>query len=124
MASQTKGASRGAGASDGPLTGEARDLLDDAAERAGEAVAGARARMPVVMDTAAAALSESARRLDESPDDVLRLGTALASGIALGLYIGGAPRIVVSLAIIPAAAMAFTLLGRSRPAALADRRPA
>lgn len=113
MTSQTTDTPRTAAASDDTMTADARNLLDDVAARAGEAVDLARARMPAVADTATAALNESARRLDESPDEVLRLGTALAGGIALGLYIGGAPRIVVSLAMIPAAAMAFTLLGRS-----------
>src|SRR5437773_3748242 len=112
MASQTKGTDS-AGTGDGSKAGDARQLLDDAAQRAGEAIDRASAQMPAVMDTASSALNESARRLEESPDEMLTIGAALSTGIALGLYIGGANRILVSLALIPAVAMGFTLLGRS-----------
>jgi hypothetical protein len=112
MTSETKGTDRAA-AGNGSKADDARQLLDDAAQRAGEAIDRASAQMPAVMGTASSALNESARRLEESPDDVLRIGTALSTGIALGLYIGGANRILVTLAMIPAVAMGFTLLGRS-----------
>jgi hypothetical protein len=112
MTSQTKGTGR-AGAGNGAKAADARQVLDDAAQRAGEAIDRASAQMPAVMETASSALNESARRLEESPDDVLTIGAALSTGIALGLYIGGANRILVTLAMIPAVAMAFTLLGRS-----------
>jgi len=112
MASETKGTDS-AGTGDGSKAGDARQLLDDAAQRAGEAIDRASAQMPAVMDTASSALNESARRLEESPDEMLTIGAALSTGIALGLYIGGANRILVTLAMIPAIAMGFTLLGRS-----------
>jgi hypothetical protein len=112
MTSETKGTARAA-TSNGAKADDARQLLDDAAQRAGEAIDRASAQMPAVMETASSALNESARRLDESPDDVLRIGAALSTGVALGLYIGGANRILVTLAMIPAVAMGFTLLGRS-----------
>jgi hypothetical protein len=112
MTSETKGTARAA-TSNGAKADDARQLLDDAAQRAGEAIERASAQMPAVMETASSALNESARRLEESPDDVLRIGAALSTGVALGLYIGGANRILVTLAMIPAVAMGFTLLGRS-----------
>ncbi len=112
MTSETKGTNR-APAGNGAKGVDGRQMLDDAAQRAGEAIDRASAQMPAVMETASSALNESARRLDESPDDVLRIGAALSTGIALGLYIGGANRILVTLAMIPAVAMGFTLLGRS-----------
>lgn len=112
MTSETKGTDR-ATAANGAKAADARQMLDDAAQRAGEAIDHASAQMPAVMETASSALNESARRLEESPDDVLTIGAALSAGIALGLYIGGANRILVTLAMIPALAMGFTLLGRS-----------
>jgi hypothetical protein len=39
-------------------------------------------------------------------------GTTLSVGLALGLLLGGANRLLVILALIPAAAMGFTLLDR------------
>ena len=112
MTSETKGSDRAA-TWNGAKAADARQMLDDAAQRAGEAIDRASAQMPAVMETASSALNESARRLEESPDDVLTIGAAFSTGIALGLYIGGANRIVVTLAMIPAVAMGFTLLGRS-----------
>jgi hypothetical protein len=112
MTSETKGTSR-APAGNGAKGADARQMLDDAAQRAGDAIDRASAQMPAVMETASSALNESARRLEQSPDDVLTIGAALSTGIALGLYIGGANRILVTLAMIPAVAMGFTLLGRS-----------
>ena len=41
-------------------------------------------------------------------------GTTLSVGLALGLLLGGANRLLVILALIPAAAMGFTLLDRSQ----------
>jgi hypothetical protein len=112
MTSETRGTGRAA-TGNGAKGTDARQMLDDAAQRAGDAIDRASAQMPAVMETASSALNESARRLDESPDDVLTIGAALSTGIALGLYIGGANRILVTLAMIPAVAMGFTLLGRS-----------
>jgi hypothetical protein len=112
MTSETKSNDRAA-AANGAKGADARQMLDDVAQRAGDAIDRASAQMPAVMETASSALNESARRLEESPDNVLTIGAALSTGIALGLYIGGANRILVTLAMIPAVAMGFTLLGRS-----------
>jgi hypothetical protein len=97
----------------GNAADEGRGMLDEAAVRASEAIDRASAQMPQVMDTASNALNETARRLESSPDDVLTTGAALSTGVAIGLYIGGAPRILVSLAMLPAIAMGWTLLSRS-----------
>jgi hypothetical protein len=97
----------------GDAADAARGVLDEAAMRAGDAIDRAGAQMPQVMDTASAALNETARRLESSPDDVLTAGAALSTGVAIGLYIAGAPRILVSAAALPAIAMGWTLLSRS-----------
>jgi hypothetical protein len=112
MASETRNPStttRG----NGDAADEARGMLDEAATRASGAIDRASAQMPQMMDSASAALTETARRLEASPDDVLTTGAALSTGVAVGLYIGGAPRILVSLAALPAIAMGWTLLSRS-----------
>ena len=98
---------------DGDAVEEARGVLDEAAMRATDAFDRVSAQMPQVMDQASAALNETARRLESSPDDVLTAGAALSTGVPVGLYIGGAPRILVSAALLPAIAMGWTLLSRS-----------
>ena len=45
-------------------------------------------------------------------DEVLAVGTSLSLGLAMGLLLGGANRLLVILALIPATAMGFTLFDR------------
>jgi len=95
-----------------PLTnGGSRTTMNPRAV-AGDIAAQAPAAMSSAMETAAGALNESAVRIQSSPDEVLAIGTALSTGIAIGLIIGGAPRLLVGAALIPSAAMGFTLLSR------------
>jgi hypothetical protein len=45
-------------------------------------------------------------------DEALAIGTSLSLGLAVGLLLGGANRLLVILALIPATAMGFTLFDR------------
>ena len=45
-------------------------------------------------------------------DEMLSVGSVLSFGFAMGLLIGGASRILVTIALIPAAAMGLTLMDR------------
>jgi hypothetical protein len=101
-----------------------KDMASDVAERAG-AVA---ARLPEAAASTRGAVEEAARRMEAGSDEMLAVGTSLSLGLAIGMLIGGAPRILVAIALIPATAMGFTLLDRysgSRPAmSQAGRRSA
>lgn len=79
---------------------------------AGDIAAQAPAAISSAMETAAGALNESAMRMQSSSDEVLAIGTALSTGIVIGLIIGGAPRLLIGAGLIPSAAMGFTLLSR------------
>ena len=46
-------------------------------------------------------------------DEMLSAGTTLTFGLAIGLLIGGANRLLVAAALVPVAAMGLTLLGRA-----------
>jgi len=46
-------------------------------------------------------------------DEMLSMGSALSFGLAGGLLLGGAPRLLVAAAFLPAVAMVLTLLDRS-----------
>ena len=77
------------------------------------------AALPEAAATTRSAVDEAARRIESGSDEMLTAGTTLSLGLALGMLVGGAPRILVALALIPAAAMGMTLLDRnSRNAAL------
>jgi hypothetical protein len=84
------------------LAGTARDVAGEIATRLPEAAASTRG-----------AVEEASRRIEASSTGTLTIGTSLWLGIAIGLLVGGANRILVALALIPAAAMGATLLDRS-----------
>lgn len=69
--------------------------------------------LPEAAATTRAAVDEAARRIEAGSDEMLTAGTTLSLGLAVGMLIGGAPRILVVLSLIPAAAMGMTLLDRA-----------
>ena len=85
-----------------------RDVANEVAERA-SAVA---ARLPEAAATTRSAMEEASRRMEAGSDEALAVGASLSVGLAIGLLIGGANRLLVVLALIPATAMSFTLLDR------------
>ncbi|MBA2314139.1 MAG: hypothetical protein H0V87_02030 [Chloroflexi bacterium] len=105
------------------------DLATDSAEStdgasvrqtAGEVAANVRgaaetvaAHLPEAAAQTRAAVDEAARRIESGSDEMLTAGTTLSLGIAIGMLVGGAPRILVALALIPAAAMGLAILDRN-----------
>jgi hypothetical protein len=88
---------------------------DAAAEAAGtvRAAAGdAVARLPEVAATTRLAIEDANRQMRAGSDEMLSVGSVLSFGFAMGLLIGGASRILVAVALIPAAAMGLTLMDR------------
>ena len=69
-------------------------------------------RLPAAAATTREAIDEASRQMEAAPTDVLVAGTSLSIGVALGLLLGGSPRLLVALALIPGAAMGATLLER------------
>lgn len=89
-------------------TNTTRDVANEVAERA-SAVA---ARLPEAAATTRSAMEEATRRMESGSDEALAVGASLSVGLAIGLLIGGANRLLVVMALIPATAMSFTLLDR------------
>jgi hypothetical protein len=73
----------------------------------------AAARLPEVAATTRTAIEETNRQMRQGSDEMLAMGSALAFGLAGGLLIGGAPRLVVAAAMLPAGMMVMTLLDRA-----------
>jgi hypothetical protein len=90
------------------LPAQARQVADAAGAAAGEVAN----RLPAAAATTREAIDEASRQMEAAPTDVLIAGTSLSVGVALGLLLGGSPRLLVALALIPAAAMGATLLER------------
>ncbi|HEU4673184.1 MAG TPA: hypothetical protein VFS32_09820 [Candidatus Limnocylindrales bacterium] len=89
-----------------------RAMAGDLGSRASDLASQAPAAMNSAVESAAGMLNESTAAMQASPDEVLAIGTALSTGIAIGLIIGGAPRLLIGAALIPSAAMGFTLMSR------------
>jgi hypothetical protein len=109
----------------GTTTAKTAGAKDDASRTAavGEAVADAAgtvrvaagdavARLPEVAATTRSAIEDANRQMRAGSDEMLSVGSVLSFGFAMGLLIGGASRLLVAVALIPAAAMGLTLMDR------------
>jgi len=91
----------------GDAAGTVRDVATSTADRVPEAASAARDL-----------LVEADGRMRAGSDELLSAGATLSAGLAVGLLVGRANRLLVALAMVPAIAMGLTLLDRSsgRPA--------
>jgi hypothetical protein len=91
---------------------QAKEAVRDAAETVRGVANEAVARIPDAAATTRDAIADARRTIDSGSDETLSAGTLVAFGFALGLLVGGANRLLVMLALVPAAAMGLTLLDR------------
>ncbi|HEU5202832.1 MAG TPA: hypothetical protein VFU17_00905 [Candidatus Limnocylindrales bacterium] len=105
----SKGNAPDASANGGPAQ-TAKAVAGNVGNVANEAVA----RLPEATQATRQAVEDANRAIQSGSDEALMAGTTLSVGLALGLLLGGANRLLVILALIPAAAMGFTLLDRSQ----------
>ena len=100
-------------ASSGSTSTTPKDQARDVAANVRGAAETVANRLPDAAAQTRAAVDEAARRIETGSDEMLTAGTSLSLGLAIGMLIGGAPRILVALALVPAAAMGLTILDRS-----------
>ena len=89
------------------------DAVSTAAGTAASAASGAMAQVPSMADTARTVLVDTNRQLRTGSDEILIVGGALSFGFAMGLLFGGANRLLVAAAMLPAASMGLTILERA-----------
>ena len=91
----------------GPIPGaqEAADMIKTTAGRAAE-------RWPEAVATAQVAARDTQQALERMPNQGLVIGTSFSLGLGVGLFMSGANRLLVLLALAPAAAMTATLVAR------------
>jgi hypothetical protein len=70
-------------------------------------------RLPEAAAATRATVDEATRRMEAGSDQALMIGAAMSFGFAAGLLAGGAPRVLVTVALVPAVAMGMTLIDRS-----------
>jgi len=105
------------GADDSGMGATVADAASSVRVAAGDAVA----RLPEVAATTRSAIEDANRQMRAGSDEMLTVGTVLSFGFAMGLLIGGASRLLVAGALVPAAMMALTLLDRSSQTRSAGR---
>ena len=109
------------GATGGDAGGEAGGGgLDTALSTAQDTARRVAEGMPQAISQAQTAVADTARALDELPPQALVIGTSFSIGLGAGLLLSGSNRLLVLLALTPAAAMALTLLGRDQGAGWDD----
>ena len=89
--------------------GAISDAADSVLGAAGDAVS----RLPDMAATTRSAMEDANRQMRAGSDEMLTVGGVLSFGFAMGLLVGGANRLPVAGALIPAVAMIITLLDRS-----------
>jgi hypothetical protein len=102
----------------GDLAASARDIASDVADKASAAAA----RLPEAANATGIQLGRANELIRSESDEVLAVGTSLSLGLAVGLLLGGANRLLVILALIPAA-RPTALLADPRSARHPRRRP-
>ena len=69
-------------------------------------------RLPAAAATTRDVVGVAQRQIESSSDEMLTAGTMFSLGVALGLLLAGSSRLLVAIALIPAAAMGATLIDR------------
>jgi hypothetical protein len=86
----------------------AKGIAADVADRAATAAQ----RLPEAASATGAQIERANQAIQRESDEVLAVGTSLSLGLALGLLLGGASRLLVILALVPATMMGYTLFDR------------
>jgi hypothetical protein len=68
--------------------------------------------MPEVARTSRSVMEDWMQQIERSSDERVAAGVTLSLGLAVGMLIGGAPRLLTALALIPVAAIGLVLLDR------------
>jgi len=77
--------------------------------------------VPEVARVSRGALDDALRAIETGSDERLSAGLTLSLGLAIGLMIGGAPRILTAAALIPIAAIGLAMVDRQARTGAAAR---
>jgi len=89
-------------------TAQVRQAVDAVAGVAGEVTA----RLPEAASSTRDAFDEANRMVRAGSDETLKIVAAASIGFASGLFLGGAPRILVIAALVPAGLVGTALMER------------
>lgn len=116
MASETstthETTTRSRGANGGDTSADGRDAVATAVHEVRGALEGMGRSVPDVARASRAAASDLFRAIEGGSDERVSAGVTLSLGLAIGMLIGGAPRLLIALALVPLAAMGMVLADR------------
>jgi hypothetical protein len=101
----------------------ARDAVGAAASSVRDAIDTVGGSMPEVARVSRGLMDDAMRAIERGSDERVSAGVTLSLGLAIGMLIGGAPRLLTIIALIPVAAMGIVLVDR-RTATAAKRASA
>ena len=93
-------------------TAEARNTVAVAASEVRGALQGVSRQVPQVAKASRGALDDLYRMIDASSDERITAGVTLSLGLAIGMLLGGANRLLIALSLIPVAVTGFVMADR------------
>ncbi len=94
------------------IAGEGRNAVDGFISAGRAAVDDVTTRLPDAASAARNAVLEAEHRISTGSDPMVAFGAALSFGFVAGLVVGGANRVLIALALVPAASFGSALVGR------------
>ena len=91
---------------------EARNTVADAASEVRGALQGVSRQVPQVARASRSALDDLYKMIDTSSDERVTAGVTLSLGLAIGMLLGGANRLLIALSLIPVAVTGFVMADR------------
>jgi hypothetical protein len=93
-------------------TADARDKVAVAANEVRGALQGVGRQVPQVARASRSAIDDLYRMIDSSSDERVTAGVTLSLGLAIGMLLGGANRLLIALSLIPVAVTGFVMADR------------
>ena len=91
---------------------EARNTVAVAANQVKGAIQGVSNQVPQVARASRSALDDLYKMIDTSSDERVTAGVTLSLGLAIGMLLGGANRLLIALSLIPVAITGFVMADR------------
>jgi len=102
---------RSRGANGGDPSGN-EEAVQVALREVRNAIQGVSRSMPDMARASRGAVDDLMRAIETGSDQQVTAGVSLSLGMAIGMLLGGAPRLLILLALAPAAVMGLTLAER------------
>jgi hypothetical protein len=107
---ETTSRSRGKNGTDVSATG--REPIQAAMHEVRGALEGVGRSVPEVARASRAAATDMLHAIESGSDERVSAGVTFSLGLAIGMLVGGAPRLLIALALVPLAAMGMVLADR------------